>query len=124
MDVDNAFVMAPMQSGLRLTTGAELTRMTDTATPVQLHRAEQAAGALLQLGQPVEAEPWFGTRPCMPDMLPMVGPLNNHPGLWCHFGHGHQGFTLGPTTGRLLAEMMVGEQPFMDTAALSPQRFS
>jgi D-amino-acid dehydrogenase len=123
MDVENAYVMAPMQSGLRLTTGAELARMTDTATPVQLQHAERAAGKLLTLGQPVEAEPWFGTRPCMPDMLPMVGPLTNHPGLWCHFGHGHQGFTLGPTTGRLLAEMMLGEQPFMETAALSPQRF-
>jgi D-amino-acid dehydrogenase len=42
----------------------------------------------------------------MPDMMPVVGAAPLHPGLWFNFGHGHQGFTLGPTTGELLAETM------------------
>lgn len=29
-------------------------------------------------------------------------------GVWCAFGHGHQGLTLGPVAGELLAAMMVG----------------
>ncbi|MET4608905.1 glycine/D-amino acid oxidase-like deaminating enzyme [Bradyrhizobium sp. JR4.1] len=44
----------------------------------------------------------------MLDMLPVIGHAPRHHGLWLHFGHGHQGFTLGPTTGRLLAELMNG----------------
>ena len=33
-------------------------------------------------------------------------------GLWMNFGHHHLGFTLGPVTARLLAEVMTGEAPF------------
>ena len=81
-----------------------------SSQPRQLDRAEQAARRLVDLGTAVEAEPWSGVRPCMPDMLPVVGPAPKHKGLWMHFGHGHHGHTLGPTTGRLLAELMSGEQ--------------
>jgi D-amino-acid dehydrogenase len=70
-----------------------------------------------------EPEPWLGTRPCMPDMLPVVGQAARHKGLWLHFGHGHQGFTLGPATGRILAELMSGEAPSVDVAACAPARF-
>jgi D-amino-acid dehydrogenase len=42
-------------------------------------------------------------------MLPVVAEAPRHNGLWLNFGHGHQGFTLGPTTGRILAERMNGE---------------
>ena len=62
----------------------------------------------------VSAEPWMGSRPCLPDLLPVIGPAPRHQGLWFDFGHPHHGFTLGPITGRLLAEMMTGAQPFTD----------
>jgi hypothetical protein len=39
-------------------------------------------------------------------MLPVIGKAPRHPGLWFDFGHQHHGHTLGPATGRLLAEMM------------------
>jgi D-amino-acid dehydrogenase len=59
----------------------------------------------------------------MPDMLPVVGQAAQHKGLWLHFGHGHQGFTLGPATGRILAELMSGETPSVDVTACAPARF-
>ena len=40
-----------------------------------------------------------------------------------HFGHGHQGLTLGPATGRLLAEMMSREETFTEVAAFGPGRY-
>jgi D-amino-acid dehydrogenase len=116
------YVVAPMLKGLRLTTGAELTGSM-SARPIQLERAEQAARRLVDLGTAVEAEPWSGVRPCMPDMLPVVGPAAKHKGLWMNFGHGHQGFTLGPATGRLLAELMSGEPTFTDASAFDPARY-
>ncbi|SEQ93882.1 D-amino-acid dehydrogenase [Faunimonas pinastri] len=122
LDGANGYVLAPMAKGLRITTGAELTKFDAPATPVQLRRAEEAAAELLDLGAPVEAEPWFGTRPCMPDMLPAIGPAPRHKGLWFNFGHGHQGFTLGPASGRLLAELMSGEKPFVAAEPFSPRR--
>jgi D-amino-acid dehydrogenase len=122
-DATFGYVMAPMTKGLRLTTGAELSAPDAKPTPVQLMRAETAARELIDLGKPVEIEPWLGTRPCMPDMLPVLGRAPRHDGLWLHFGHGHQGFTLGPTTGRMLAELMNGEQPVVGASAFRPDRF-
>jgi D-amino-acid dehydrogenase len=108
LDAENAFCVSPMRAGLRVLTGAEIARFDARPTPRQLARSEAIAAGLLDLGQPVEAEPWTGNRPCMPDMLPLVGRAPRHEGLWFHFGHGHQGFTQGPTTAALLAEEMEG----------------
>jgi D-amino-acid dehydrogenase len=121
-DAANGYVMAPMQNGVRITTGAELTAPDGKSDPAQLVHAEGAARQLIDLGRPVEPEPWFGTRPCMPDMLPVIGAAKRHKGLWLNFGHGHQGFTLGPTTGRLVAELMSGEPPIVDPFPYRPER--
>ncbi|ORE97341.1 FAD-dependent oxidoreductase [Aurantimonas sp. 22II-16-19i] len=123
MDASVGAVFVPMKAGMRITTGAELTAMTATQNLRQLAEAEAGARKVLDFGGPVENRPWHGTRPCMPDMLPVVGKAPRHDGLWFDFGHGHQGFTLGPTTGMLLAGLMAGRaDPVM--AALSPQRLS
>jgi D-amino-acid dehydrogenase len=123
VDATMDFGMAPMAKGIRVTTGAELTSPDAPATPVQLGRAEAAARGLIDLGSRVEPEPWFGTRPCTPDMLPVLGPALRHRGLWTNFGHGHQGLTLGPATAKLLAEMMNGEASAVDASPYRPDRF-
>lgn len=107
-DPDFGMVVSPMVAGVRIATGAEIAPHDAPATPRQLDRAAASAKALIDLGEPIETEPWLGRRPCLPGMLPFVGPMERHRGLWGNFGHGHQGFTLGPTTGRLLAERMAG----------------
>jgi len=107
-DPDFGMVVSPMVAGVRIATGAEIAPHDAPATPRQLDRAAASARALIDLGDPIEAEPWLGRRPCLPGMLPFVGPMERHRGLWGNFGHGHQGFTLGPTTGRLLAERIAG----------------
>ena len=124
MDDANSYVIAPMAKGLRITTGADLTGGEPQPIPIQLQRAEQAASTLLKLGAPVENRPWAGVRPCMPDMLPVIGAAPKHTGLWLHFGHGHQGFTLGPATARMLAELMTGEAPYVTAAPFRPGRYS
>ena len=106
-DLAHGVVLAPMRAGLRICTAADLRAAPDPA-PVQLARGEAAARALFDLGDPVEAAPWSGRRPCMPDMLPVVGPVPGQPGLWAHFGHGHHGFTLGPQTAAILGDAMAG----------------
>jgi len=56
-------------------------------------------------------------------MVPVIGRGERHRGLWFAFGHAHHGFTLGPVTGRLLAEMMTGETPFTDPSFYAADRF-
>ena len=123
LDSESGFLLAPMRAGIRLTTGAEFARTDAPPTPVQLERAEPLARQLLPLAERVEAEPWMGVRPCTPDMLPIIGRMPGQAGMWCAFGHAHQGLTLGPTTGRLLAEMMAGETPFVSPEPYRPERF-
>jgi D-amino-acid dehydrogenase len=56
-------------------------------------------------------------------MKPVIGAAPKHSGLWFNFGHAHQGFTLGPVSGRLLAEMIEGSKPLVDPAPYEPTRF-
>jgi D-amino-acid dehydrogenase len=56
-------------------------------------------------------------------MLPVIGPAPRHQGLWFDFGHQHHGFTQGPVSGRLIAEMICGETPFTDPAPYRADRF-
>ena len=123
LDVDGGFLLAPMARGIRLTTGAEFADRDSAPSPVQLERAEPKARKLFPLSEPVEDKPWMGARPCLPDMLPVIDKAPRHKGLWFDFGHQHHGLTLGPVTGRLLAEMMTGEEPFTDPAPYRLDRF-
>ncbi|THU04425.1 FAD-binding oxidoreductase [Lampropedia puyangensis] len=122
-DADNGFMLAPMQRGLRLTTGAEFARLRSPATPVQLVKAEAIARHMVDLGPAVDEQPWLGARPCTADMKPVIGAAPKHKGLWFHFGHAHQGFTLGPATAKLLAQLMHGEGTYVDPKSYSPERF-
>ena len=123
LDADRGYLLAPMNRGIRLTTGAEFARRDAPPTPVQLARALPEARRLFPLGEAVDDAPWMGRRPCLPDMLPVIGPAPRHAGIWFDFGHQHHGLTLGPATGRLLAEMMTGETPFADPSPFSVTRF-
>ncbi|WP_102225697.1 NAD(P)/FAD-dependent oxidoreductase [Acidimangrovimonas sediminis] len=118
LDTSHGVVVSPMVRGVRVTTGAELTAPTAPARDRQLARGRAGLDDLIDLGPEVADARWFGHRPCLPRMLPVVGPAPRHDGLWLCFGHGHQGFTLGPTTGVLLAEMMAGRRDAL-TGALA-----
>ena len=124
LDFDGGFLLAPMSRGIRLTTGAEFALRDSPPTPVQMSRAEPQARKLFPLGDTVEDKPWMGARPCLPDMLPVLGKAPKHRNLWFDFGHQHHGLTLGPVSGRLLAEQMTGETPFTDPAPYRAERFN
>lgn len=123
LDTEQGYMLAPMKRGVRLSTGAEFASLSAPPTPVQLAKAERAARQVLALGPQVERTPWSGARPCTVDMKPVIGAAPLHKGLWFNFGHAHQGFTLGPVSGRLLAELMMGETPVVDPAPFAPGRF-
>lgn len=64
---------------------------------------------------------WFGSRPVPVDGLPLIG-ATNVPGVYVNGGHGMWGITLGPLSGKLLAEeIMTGQVPDALTA-LRPTR--
>jgi D-amino-acid dehydrogenase len=123
LDTERGYFLAPMRRGIRLTTGAEFAMRDAIRTPVQLGRAEPIARDLFPLAERLDTEAWMGARPCTPDMLPVIGRAPRHGNLYFAFGHAHHGLTLGAVTGRLVAEMMTGEAPFVDPAPYSAERF-
>ena len=123
-DMDKGFVMGPMQQGIRITTGAEMTTMDAPKNFGQLNTVLKLARKILPLEDAVESEAWAGSRPCMPDMKPVIGPAPQHDKLWFAFGHSHQGFTLGPMTGRLVEEMIHDKPLLVDIKPFSAERFS
>ncbi len=123
LDFERGYVVTPMDKGLRLTTGAEFAKPEDPPSSAHLDRLEPFGREMFPLGPRLEAEPWLGRRPCLPDMLPIIGPAPRHDGLWFDFGHQHLGLTLGPISGRLLADLMTGAAPCVDPSPYRAQRF-
>ncbi|GLK71634.1 FAD-binding oxidoreductase [Ancylobacter dichloromethanicus] len=123
LDEEGGYVITPTVAGIRLTTGVEFARRDAPKSPVQLEKTEVLARGLFPLGGRAEAEPWMGCRPAFPDMLPVLGPAPGQNGMWLAIGHQHLGFTLGPVSGRLLAEMMTGQTPCADPAPFAAERF-
>jgi D-amino-acid dehydrogenase len=123
LDAENGYCLTPMEQGIRLTTGAEFAARDAEPTPVQFGRLLPAARELFALGEPLEPQPWMGARPCFADSRPVIARASRQRGLWLAYGHSHWGLTLGPVTGRLIAEMMTGATPFCDPKPYSAERF-
>jgi D-amino-acid dehydrogenase len=68
--------------------------------------------------------PWCGLRPCSPDGLPYLGRSARYANLLVATGHAMMGVSLGPVTGKLMAELLSDEKPHLDIAALDPDRYS
>ncbi|KAF1025104.1 MAG: D-amino acid dehydrogenase 1 [Burkholderia plantarii] len=124
VDIAHGYVIAPMARGLRLTTGVEIAARSLPPTGIQLARAERIARPTFGLGERLDPAPWLGFRPCTPDMRPVIGAAPRHPGMWFAFGHNHHGLTLGPITGRLLAQAICGETPDVDLTPFRAERFT
>ncbi|HZP77623.1 MAG TPA: FAD-dependent oxidoreductase [Pseudolabrys sp.] len=123
VDADIGYCLAPMEQGIRITTGAEFADRDAPPTPVQLGRLLPSAQNLFPLGEPNEPTIWMGNRPCFADSRPVIGRAPGQAGLWLAFGHAHWGLTLGPATGRLIAELVTGASPFCDPRPYSAERF-
>lgn len=122
-DTGGAYVLSPMEQGLRLSTGVQLAQRDAPKNFVQLELAERAAREAFPLDSRLEPEAWMGSRPTLPDSRPIVGECPQRPGLWLAFGHQHIGFNTGPGTARLLASLMHGEPCDIDPLPFAPGRF-
>jgi len=120
LDVENGVVALSVEQGLRVTSGVALVGQNEKPDYRQLNRGVAGLSEIIELGPRTDEPIWFGTRPCLPDMLPLVGMAPRYPGLWFNFGHGHQGFTLGPSTATCLADAMDGKSTAL-LSALSPE---
>lgn len=124
LDGEVGYLITPMEQGIRLTTGAEFASRDAAPSPAQFDRIMPRALELFPLGERTDQKTWLGSRPCLPNSRPVIGRAPGRPGLWLAVGHAHWGLTLGPATGRMIAEMIVGETPFCDPAPYRAERFN
>ena len=67
---------------------------------------------------------WMGFRPSTPDSLPILGETPQAPGLFLAFGHGHFGMTGGPTSARLITQLINRQKTDLDPALYGAARFA
>ncbi|HZW21376.1 NAD(P)/FAD-dependent oxidoreductase [Noviherbaspirillum sp.] len=120
---DRKVFAAPMEHGLRISGTVEFGGLKMPPTP----RRAAALGDAAVKGLPgLELDApsmWMGHRPCLPDSLPVLGPVRTHPGLWCAFGHGHLGVTGSVNTGRWIADAAAGRMASERFAPFAVERF-
>jgi D-amino-acid dehydrogenase len=78
----------------------------------------------LHLEMPPQKEVWRGFRPCTPDGLPYIGFAKKTENLLIAGGHAMSGLSLGPATGKIIADLANGQVPSVKIEAFSPDRFS
>ena len=76
-----------------------------------------------KLDVPAEKDVWFGFRPCSPDGLPYIGLSNKYKNLAIATGHAMIGLSLGPATGKLIADAFNGEKPVIEAGLFNPNRY-
>jgi D-amino-acid dehydrogenase len=117
--------VTPMGGCVRLAGTLELAGFDTSINPRRVRRlVMNAQNCLSGIHDAHSVEAWAGLRPATPDGLPVVGRLKQFDNVTVATGHGMLGVTLGPITGKLVAEMVCHSHPTADSSALSPARFS
>jgi len=123
MSLSRHFVMTPLEDGLRVAGTAEFAALDAKPDYRRARVLLELAGHYLDGLKTDEVTEWMGQRPAMPDSLPVISVSPRHANAFYAFGHGHYGITQGPTTGRIIADLVTGEKPQLDISAFRFDRF-
>ena len=123
MSASRHVLLTPMRDGLRVTGTAEFAGL-DTRPDYRRVKSlvQNARFYAPELGGE-ETSQWMGQRPMLPDSLPVIGAVPGRENVLCAFGHGHYGMTQGPTTGRIISNLVFGNDPGVDLSPFSINRF-
>ena len=112
----------PMNRGIRIAGTVEIAGYGGAHNPRNIDFLTRKAKQMLHLPEQPDQQ-WLGFRPTLPDALPVIGYSMTSEYILCAFGHHHIGLTLAGITGKLIAELVNGEEPSHNIAAFSPRRF-
>jgi len=124
MDMERKFVASSMLGGVRCAGTAEFAGL-DARANYRRAKVFKRLGKKLFPGLNIDnAEEWMGTRPSFPDSLPCIGEAPGYTNLFTAFGHSHYGLGMAPNTGRIIAELVSGQQPNVDITPYRLDRFA
>ena len=118
------FSITPMGDLLRFGGTLELAGMDLSVSARRVEALRRSASGYIVDTERLELlEIWRGLRPCTPDGLPLLGRSGRLANLIVAAGHAMVGMSLGPVTGKIVAQVASGTAPLVDIALLDPQRF-
>ncbi len=124
---ESRVAVTPMGDTLRIGGTLELAGMDRSINQRRVNAILDAVPKYLpdfDLGAQEVIETWCGLRPCTPDGLPFLGPAPGVPNLIVAAGHAMIGVSLGPVTGKLVSQIVSGEQSDIDLDLLAVDRFA
>jgi D-amino-acid dehydrogenase len=118
-------VATPMGDTLRLAGTLELSGLHDGVHPRRVQAIRKAARAYLRLPDSLpEGHVWQGLRPVPPDGLPYLGRSRQVANLIVATGHAMLGLSMGPITGRIATDLVLGRSPALSLDAFDVDRFA
>jgi len=122
--VERSVFCTPMDRFVRFAGTLEFSGWNHDIRPDRLEQLMRSASLYfdgVERADPLDV--WVGLRPCTPDGLPAIGALPGFRGLYAATGHGMLGLTLGPVTGKLLAERILDGATSLPIEPFDPGRF-
>ncbi|WP_454702768.1 NAD(P)/FAD-dependent oxidoreductase [Agrobacterium burrii] len=119
----HGFVVTRLCSGIRVGGAVELGGLELPANFARSEALLAKAKSFLPGLKTEGGKQWMGFRPSLPDSLPAIGQARHTARVVYAFGHGHLGLTQSAGTARIVADLLTGQKPAIDTRAFSPQRF-
>jgi D-amino-acid dehydrogenase len=117
-------IATPLGGRLRLAGTLELAGLDLHVDHVRLESLLRAARRTLVLPRRARTvQVWRGLRPCAPDGLPVIGPVDGVANLVLATAHAMLGITLAPVTGEIVAGRLSGERRRHDIEPFAPGRF-
>ena len=117
-------VVNPLGDALRIAGTLELAGMDFSFNSRRIEAIKKASRAYLPgLEEAKLIEIWRGLRPCTPDGLPIMGRSKDFSNLIIAAGHAMLGMSLGPITGKLVSQLVLGEKTELNVAPLAASRF-
>jgi len=125
--VDARVAVTPMGQKLRIAGTMEIDSINQK---IRLNRIKGMVNSFnkyypkLDINIPKKESIWYGLRPCSPDGLPYIGKGNSYKNLFIATGHAMLGLSLGPATGKLISEIISGNNTSIDTSAFNIERYN
>lgn len=124
--MDETHKVAITRLGERIRVGgmAELDGYNTELRPARRATLEHVVTDLFPRGGDVaKASVWCGLRPMTSDDPPVIGRAK-YANLWLNTGHGTLGWTMSCGSGRVLADLLSGRKPEIDTRELGIERYA
>lgn len=118
--------ITPMGNDLRFGGTMEIAPINDKVNMNRVQGIVESVPAYLPglaVEMPKREEIWYGFRPCSPDGLPYIGYGVKYDNMLYAGGHAMMGLSLGPATGKLVAELASQKPTTIDIKAFDPTRF-